>query len=140
MAAVRGMTLKRAKQYLNAVLQQKECVPFTIHKRGTGRTAQARQWRVTQGRWPKRAVQAVLDLLSNAEANAEVNHFFDRFLIFKQTKGLDIDALVVSHIAAHQAQRGRRRTYRAHGRINGTFLIKFLKIILLSLHVISNSS
>ena len=41
----------------------------------------------------------------NAEANAE-------------TKGLDIDSLYVSHIQVNQAQKGRRRTYRAHGRIN----------------------
>jgi len=104
-AAVRGMKLRRAKQYLNAVLAHKECVPFTIHKRGTGRTAQASAWGVTQGRWPKKSVQAVLDLLQNAEANAEF-------------KGLDIDSLYVSHIEAQAAQRGRRRTYRAHGRIN----------------------
>jgi len=44
-------------------------------------------------------------LLKNAESNAEL-------------KGLDVDALVVSHISVNQAQRGRRRTYRAHGRIN----------------------
>ena len=35
-----------------------------------------------------------------------------------QTKGLDTDALYISHIQVNQAQAGRRRTYRAHGRIN----------------------
>merc|ERR1712091_785922 len=35
-----------------------------------------------------------------------------------ETKGLDIDSLYVSHIQVNQAQKGRRRTYRAHGRIN----------------------
>lgn len=33
-------------------------------------------------------------------------------------KGLDVDTLVVSHIQVNQAQKQRRRTYRAHGRIN----------------------
>ena len=33
-------------------------------------------------------------------------------------KGLDVDSLVVSHIQVNQAQKQRRRTYRAHGRIN----------------------
>ncbi|WJX15339.1 hypothetical protein P8452_05491 [Trifolium repens] len=41
----------------------------------------------------------------NSESNAEV-------------KGLDVDALYVSHIQVNQAQKQRRRTYRAHGRIN----------------------
>lgn len=35
-----------------------------------------------------------------------------------QVKGLDVDTLCVSHIQVNQAQRQRRRTYRAHGRIN----------------------
>ncbi|KAF8981059.1 60S ribosomal protein L17, partial [Haplosporangium bisporale] len=47
----------------------------------------------------------VLDLLKNAESNAEV-------------KGLEQEALVIKHIQVNQAPRQRRRTYRAHGRIN----------------------
>mgnify|MGYP002775952050 CR=1 FL=1 len=35
-----------------------------------------------------------------------------------QTKGLDVDTLYVSHIQVNKAQQQRRRTYRAHGRIN----------------------
>ena len=35
-----------------------------------------------------------------------------------QVKGLDVDTLYVSHIQVNQAQKQRRRTYRAHGRIN----------------------
>jgi hypothetical protein len=35
-----------------------------------------------------------------------------------QVKGLDTDALYISHIQVNQAQKQRRRTYRAHGRIN----------------------
>ncbi|KAK8561079.1 hypothetical protein V6N12_048155 [Hibiscus sabdariffa] len=58
-----------------------------------------------QGRWPVKSAKFVLDLLKNAESNAEV-------------KGLDVDALYVSHIQVNQAQKQRRRTYRAHGRIN----------------------
>ena len=36
----------------------------------------------------------------------------------QQVKGLDIDALYVSHIQVNRAMQQRRRTYRAHGRIN----------------------
>eukprot|EP00955_Chlamydomonas_euryale_P077625 362982-Chlamydomonas_euryale.AAC.14 len=35
-----------------------------------------------------------------------------------QVKGLDVDALEVSHIQVNRAMRQRRRTYRAHGRVN----------------------
>ncbi len=37
---------------------------------------------------------------------------------FLQVKGLDTDNLFISHIQVNQAQKQRRRTYRAHGRIN----------------------
>jgi hypothetical protein len=35
-----------------------------------------------------------------------------------QVKGLDVDTLFISHIQVNKAQKQRRRTYRAHGRIN----------------------
>jgi large subunit ribosomal protein L17e len=38
-----------------------------------------------------------------------------------QVKGLDVDTLYISHIQVNQAQKQRRRTYCAHGRINRKF-------------------
>lgn len=38
-----------------------------------------------------------------------------------QVKGLDVETLFISHIQVNQAQKQRRRTYRAHGRINRMF-------------------
>ncbi len=46
-----------------------------------------------------------MGLLRNAESNAEV-------------KMLNTDALVIEHIQVNRAAKMRRRTYRAHGRIN----------------------
>ncbi len=46
----------------------------------------------------------LLNLLKNAESNAETR--------------LNVDKLVVKDVQVNQAMRGRRRTYRAHGRIN----------------------
>ena len=105
--AIKKMGLLQAKQYLEDVLEHKRCIVFRRFCGGVGRTAQAKNEGSTngQGRWPKKSVEAILYLLKNAEANAE-------------TKGLDIDSLYVSHIQVNQAQKGRRRTYRAHGRIN----------------------
>jgi hypothetical protein len=43
----------------------------------------------------------------------------DQYRIYEiQVKGLDVDTLYISHIQVNQAQKQRRRTYRAHGRIN----------------------
>eukprot|EP00158_Paraphelidium_tribonemae_P000981 Partr_v1_DN23785_c0_g1_i1_m52838 putative 60s ribosomal protein len=103
--AIKGMTLQKAVTYLNAVKDHKRCVPFRRFSGGVGRTAQAKEWGVTQGRWPVKSCEFVLGLLKNAESNAEA-------------KGLDVDALVIKHVQVNQAPKGRRRTYRAHGRIN----------------------
>eukprot|EP00386_Alphamonas_edax_P011230 GDKI01035673.1.p2 GENE.GDKI01035673.1~~GDKI01035673.1.p2 ORF type:complete len:186 (-),score=71.49 GDKI01035673.1:180-737(-) len=104
-AAIRGLSLKRAKIYLENILEHKQCVPMRKYRGCAGRTAQAKEFKHTQGRWPVKSARYLLDLLRNAESNAEF-------------KNLDSENLVVSHIAVNQAQRGRRRTYRAHGRIN----------------------
>ncbi|KAI3763482.1 hypothetical protein L2E82_13371 [Cichorium intybus] len=104
--AIRKMPLIKAKRYLEDVLIHKQAIPFTRFCRGVGRTAQAKNRHSNgQGRWPAKSAKFILDLLKNAESNAEV-------------KGLDVDALFISHIQVNQAQKQRRRTYRAHGRIN----------------------
>merc|ERR1712149_125278 len=105
--AIRGMMLKKAQSYLQHVVEKKEAIPFRRYCGGVGRTAQAKNAGSTNGqaRWPKKSAEFVLNLLSNAEANAEL-------------KSLEIDKLFVSHIQVNRAVQNRRRTYRAHGRIN----------------------
>jgi len=99
------MPLKRAVAYLKNVIGHKECVPFRRFNGGVGRCAQAKQWGTTQGRWPKKSAEFLLQMLRNAESNADYS-------------GLDVDRLVVEHIQVNRAACLRRRTYRAHGRIN----------------------
>lgn len=79
------MPLRRAQRYLKAVQEKKECVPFLRFNGGVGRCAQAKQWKTTQGRWPKKSAEFLLQLLRNAESNADY-------------KGLDVDRLVIDHI------------------------------------------
>ena len=69
------------------------------------RTGQAKEFKHTQGRWPVKSAKVVLGLLENILSNAEA-------------KSLDVDNLFLTHVQCNEAQRGRRRTYRAHGRIN----------------------
>merc|ERR1711963_1331991 len=99
--AIKKMPLHRATTYLKNVMAQKEIIPFTRYMGGVGRHAQAKVHGTSQGRWPTKSAEFLLHLLKNAEY-----------------KGLDADHLVVDHIQVNRAPKMRRRTYRAHGRIN----------------------
>jgi len=103
--AISGWKLERALTYLQNVKDKVEAVPMRRYAGSTGRTAQGKQFGVTRARWPSKSAQFLLDLLKNAESNADI-------------KGLDKENLVVKHIQVNQAPKQRRRTYRAHGRIN----------------------
>lgn len=102
----RGMPVPKALKFLDDVLAYKAVVPFVCFTGGIGRKAQAKQSKTpgSKGRWPVKAVGVYKDLLKNAVANAE-------------TKGIDSDLLYISHAQVNRAPAGRRRTYRAHGRI-----------------------
>ncbi|KAK8194153.1 60S ribosomal protein L17B [Zalaria obscura] len=103
--AINGWKLQRAVAYLENVKGHKEAVPMRRYAGSTGRTAQGKQFGVSKARWPVKSAEFLLSLLKNAEANAD-------------TKGLDTSNLIVKHIQVNQAPKQRRRTYRAHGRIN----------------------
>merc|ERR1712094_49827 len=102
--AIKGMGLRAAQSYLQDVCEKKQCVPFRKYTGCIGRTPQAKAFKMSQGRWPLKSAKIILDLLRNAESNAEF-------------KNLDTENLVIKHIQVNAAQQGRRRTYRAHGRI-----------------------
>lgn len=104
-AAIKSMTVQRAKRFLKNVMRKKEIVPFRRHTGAISRQAQCKGTGCAQGRWPKKSALFLLDLVRNAEVNA-------------RAKGLKSDRLYISHIALNRARQGRRRTYRAHGRIN----------------------
>ncbi|KAG5865415.1 hypothetical protein JTB14_037776 [Gonioctena quinquepunctata] len=103
--AIRRLAVKRANAYLRNVLAHKECIPFRKFKSGIGRCAQAKQFKISNGRWPRNAVLCMLDLLKNAAASCEYN-------------GKDPADFYIHHVQVSQARTSTRRTYRAHGRIN----------------------
>merc|ERR1712146_29995 len=59
---------------------------------------------LTKGRWPTKSIKIVLGLVQNMIANAH-------------SKQLETENLVIAHAQINKAACGRRRTYRAHGRI-----------------------
>ena len=92
-------------KYLENVREHKQAIPMRRYAGSTGRTAQGKEFGVSKARWPQKSCVFLLDLLKNAEANAD-------------TKGLDTSNLIVKHIQVNQAPKQRRRTYRAHGRVS----------------------
>ncbi|CDP12457.1 unnamed protein product [Coffea canephora] len=53
-------------------------------------------------------------------SNSIIYTLFFYFIRYKNNnvKGLDVDSFFISHIQVNQANKQRRRTYRAHGKIN----------------------
>jgi len=88
------------------VLDHKNAIPFFKFKGGVSHHAQGKYHKANATRWPEKSVRFVSDILRNAESNVELK------------PGLDAESLVVSHIQVNRAPKLRRRTYRAHGRIN----------------------
>ncbi|CAK9438192.1 60S ribosomal protein uL22 [Lodderomyces beijingensis] len=103
--AVNGWKLLKAQQYLDQVLDHQRAIPFRRFNHSIGRTGQGKEFGVTKARWPAKSVNYIKSLLQSAQSNAEA-------------KGLDVEKLTISNIQVNQAPKGRRRTYRAHGRIN----------------------
>ena len=103
---VKGMEVNKALKVLDDVLAFKAVIPFVKYTGGIGGKAMAKQCKApgNRGRWPVKATAVYKDLVKNAVANAE-------------KKGLDADTLVIDHTQVNRAPPGRRRTYRAHGRI-----------------------
>merc|ERR1712043_26656 len=87
-----GMHLNKAVAYLKAVIAKERCIPFNRFSGSIGRTAQTKEFKspTSKGRWPEKSCRILLGMLKNAESNAQVK----------------------------AAAKQRRRTYRAHGRIN----------------------
>lgn len=101
---INGMNINKARTFLEKVEKREDIVILYKHHGSTGRNAQANK-QGGKGRYLDKSCKFVMDLLNNLAANAEA-------------KGLDLDKLVLQHVAVQQAPKQRRRTYRAHGRIN----------------------
>ena len=87
--AVKGMRIKKAIAYLEDVLEHKQIIGYTKHL--AQRHAQCKMVGTNTGRWPEKSVKACRQLLLNLKANLE-------------TKGLDTDKCVITHVAVQRAQ------------------------------------
>jgi len=90
--AVKNMPLAKARAYLNRVLDHKACVPLRRYNGSCGRTPLTREHKFGgPGRFPEKSVKHLLDLLTNAESNAE-------------GKELDTENLQITHIQVSLAK------------------------------------
>lgn len=96
--AIRGRGLEEARKILNDAAEGLHAIPFrrynqeTAHHRGVG-----------PGRFPKKVAAAVLEILQNAESNAEY-------------EGMDTDALIIVTAASARGRIQKANMPRAQGR------------------------
>ncbi len=98
MNAIRGLSVERARALLEDVVAERRAIPFrrynqeTAHKTGVG-----------PGRYPKKIARQLLQILANAESNAEY-------------EGLDTDQLYVKVASCARGRIQKANMPRAHGR------------------------
>ncbi len=95
---VRGMRCDVAKELLREVLDEVRAIPFRRYTGGVGHRPG-----MGPGRYPRGSTEAVLDLIEEAEANAEY-------------KGLDFESMRIKHIAASKGEIVKGWRPRARGR------------------------
>lgn len=73
--AIKGKSVGKAKEYLENVLCYKDAIPFTKYTGGIGRHSVAKKYKACGDKvsFPQKATKTFLDLLTNIQANAEVN-------------------------------------------------------------------
>jgi large subunit ribosomal protein L22 len=103
---VKGMKLAKAKEFLGEVMEKRKPVPIRRYNKKAGHRHGVEK--VHAGRYPIKAAEKILNVITAAEANAE-------------NKGLDIDKLRIIHAAAYPGMKIKRFTPRAHGRASPKF-------------------
>jgi large subunit ribosomal protein L22 len=98
---IKGMPADEAVDYLEAVIDGEQSVPFKQHNSGVGHRTDIDGW--DAGRFPEKASEAFLDLLENAIGNAD-------------HQGFDGEAMEIMHVAAHKVGESQGRRSRAFGR------------------------
>ncbi|RLI36892.1 50S ribosomal protein L22 [Candidatus Bathyarchaeota archaeon] len=105
-AAIKGMTLDQAKEFLEQVIAKKKAVPFRRYKKKIPHRRGLDKFYA--GRYPVKAARKILEILESAEANA-------------MYKGLDVENLKIIHASAYPGTKIKRYIPRAMGRSTPRF-------------------
>ncbi|MDE1764663.1 MAG: 50S ribosomal protein L22 [Thaumarchaeota archaeon] len=98
--SIKGMSIEKARNYLQAVVNLERAVPFRRYNNEVGHKSDTG---VMSGRYPKKAATEFSRLLDNLESNAEY-------------KGMDLDRLKIINATVHKGRKIERFTPRAQGR------------------------
>lgn len=97
---LKGMSIERARDYLQRVVNFESAVPMRRYKTQVGHKSDTG---VMAGRYPEKSAKEFIKLLDNLEANAEY-------------KGMDLDRLKIVNATVHKGVLVKRFIPRAFGR------------------------
>ena len=97
---IKGMSIEKARDYLQAVINKERAVPFKRYKEQVGHRSDPG---VMSGRYPQKSATEFIKLLDNLESNAEY-------------KGMDLDRLKIVNATVHKGVMIKRFIPRAMGR------------------------
>lgn len=103
---IKGMRLEQAKAFLQQVILKRRVIPFRRYKRKVGHRRGVQK--AFSGRYPIKAARRIIEVLENAEANAEY-------------MGLGLEGLRIIHAAAYPGVKIRNYIPRAFGRTTPYF-------------------
>jgi large subunit ribosomal protein L22 len=100
--AIKGMSIEKAREFLENVVSKKVAVPYRRYHNEVAHRTNIRDG-FGAGRFPQKAANEFLRLLDNLESNAEY-------------KGMDLDRLRIISAVVHKGTKLKRFTPRAMGR------------------------
>jgi len=100
--AIRGLSIEKAREYLENVIAKKLAVPYRRYNNEVAHRSNIRDG-FYAGRFPQKTAKEFLRLLDNLESNAEY-------------KGMDLDRLRIINSVVHIGTKLERFTPRAMGR------------------------
>lgn len=100
--AIKGLSIEKAREFLESVIAKKLAVPYRRYNNEVAHRSNIRDG-FYAGRFPQKTAKEFLRLLDNLESNAEY-------------KGMDLDRLRIVNSVVHIGTRLERFTPRAMGR------------------------
>ena len=97
---IKGMSIEKARDYLQSVVNKQRAVPFRRYKNQVGHRSDPD---VMSGRYPEKSATEFIKLIDNLESNAEY-------------KGMDLDRLKIINATVHKGVLIKRFIPRAMGR------------------------
>ena len=98
--AIKGLSIEKARDYLQAVVNKERAVAFGRYKNQVGHKSDPG---MMSGRYPQKSATEFIKVLDNLESNAEY-------------KGMDLDRLKIINATVHKGVLVKRFIPRAQGR------------------------